>query len=241
MASVSEHYESHLALHYSWLFGDFATKCRENDEFFHSHDIKPVSSGVAVDLGCGPGFQSIPLAEIGFEVISIDVSEKLLDELNSKKSGLPITTVKDDVLNFENHCPDNIELCICMGDTLTHLVSTQDVRGLIERVYRSLSPGGLFVLTFRDYTTELLELDRFIPVNSDESKLFTCFLEYEKETVNVYDIVYEKEQGKWHLKKSFYRKLRISLDLVVETLEEDGFFCVHSGIDKGMITIIARK
>ncbi len=39
---------------------------------------------------------------------------------------------------------------------------------------------------------ELTELDRFIPVKSDGSKIFTCFLEYEKETVKVHDIIYER-------------------------------------------------
>ena len=97
------------------------------------------------------------------------------------------------------------------------------------------------MLAFRDYTLELQELDRFIPVNSDESKLFTCFLKYEKEAVNVYDIVYEKEQGKWRLKKSFYRKLQISLGWALEALKKEGFVLVHSGINKGMIAVIVEK
>ena len=56
----------------------------------------------------------------------------------------------------------------------------------------------LSLITFRDLSSELTELDRLIPVRSDENTIFTCFLEYELETVKVHDIVYNRNQGKWN-------------------------------------------
>ena len=44
--------------------------------------ITPARSGRAVDLGAGCGFQSIPLARLGFAVTAIDIDRKLLDELH---------------------------------------------------------------------------------------------------------------------------------------------------------------
>ena len=71
MATMVEHYETHLAAHYSWLLGGLDRKCRENKAFFFLHDIQPLVDGRAVDLGCGSGFQAIPLAELGFEVVEV--------------------------------------------------------------------------------------------------------------------------------------------------------------------------
>jgi hypothetical protein len=52
-----------------------------------------------------------------------------------------------------------------MGDTLTHLESTASVQGLFSEIGCTLTPGGVFVATFRDYASKTLEgLDRFIPV-----------------------------------------------------------------------------
>ena len=48
--------------------------------------VQKGSKGIAIDLGAGCGFQSIPLARLGFTVTAIDLDEKLLDELQ-KNSG----------------------------------------------------------------------------------------------------------------------------------------------------------
>lgn len=88
---------------------------------------------------------------------------------------------------------------------------------------------------------ELTELDRFIPVKSDGSKIFTCFLEYEKETVKVHDIIYERIENEWNLKKSFYQKTRVPFDWAKEELEKEGFVIEFANNDKGLIMIIAKR
>lgn len=241
MTTVAEHYENLLAAHYSWLFGDFGAKVDANRRFFVSRRIQPEKSGIAVDLGAGPGFQSIPLAEAGFKVLAVDLSRKLLNELHDKMGALPITAIHDDMLNFAAHCEAPVELCVCMGDTLPHLENFDQVRLLFKEVYRFLEAGGRFVLTFRDLTCELTGLDRFIPVQNDADTIFTCFLEYEEDCVKVHDLVYTRNQDRWELRKSCYRKLRISIDWVVERLKETGFSIDLSGNINGMITIIAGK
>ncbi len=81
MPSVTEHYANILADHYSWLFGGFGEKAEENRQFFATQGISPHRNGVALDLGCGSGFQSIPLAQLGFRVLALDLSPTLLAEL----------------------------------------------------------------------------------------------------------------------------------------------------------------
>jgi SAM-dependent methyltransferase len=241
MASVKEHYDSLLASCYSWMCGGSDLKLKENRAFFRDHGIRPVLSAAAVDLGSGAGFQTIPLAEAGFEVTAIDVSSKLLAQLNKAAGKLPIRTVQADLLNFTEYSPEKIELIVCMGDTLTHLKVLADVKELIHRVYGALAQGGLLILGFRDMTVELTQLDRFIPVRSDSKRIFTCFLEYEKTHVKVHDIVYEKTDDQWKMKNSYFRKLRISSQWVREHLSKAGFQVEEVDTANGMITIFARK
>ncbi len=105
----------------------------------------------------------------------------------------------------------------------------------------SLEEGGRFIITFRDLSFELSELDRFIPVKSDDDTIFTCFLEYEPETVKVHDLVYRKINGSWCLNKSYYRKLRLSKKWIEEQLSAVGFTRIESTVDKGFVTVIAVK
>lgn len=241
MSKVSEHYEKLLARYYSWMFGDFNGRVKDNRRFFELYDIVPHGAGRAIDLGAGPGFQSIALAQLGFTVIAIDLSRELLEELRSKKDTLPITTVQDDMLNFRMHCPDPAHVIVCMGDTLPHLESLDRVAKVFELVYGALGKSGKFVMTFRDLTPELKGLDRFIPVRSDENTVFTCFLEYEPSYVQVHDLVYERTGDAWQFRKSSYPKLRIPLAWAVERLEATGFKMKSTDTGKGMITLIAEK
>jgi hypothetical protein len=128
-----------------------------------------------------------------------------------------------------------------MTDTIVHLESQARVTLLFEKVFASLEDKGKFIMTLRDLSTELSELDRFIPVKSDENIIFTCFLEYEPNTVKVHDFVYKKDNDSWKLNKSFYRKLRLSKQWIDKQLEAIGFSEIESSIDKGLITAIVTK
>lgn len=241
MATVKEHYENHLAKHYSWMSGGFAKILEENRKFFKDHNVWSRGSGVAVDLGAGSGFQSIPLAELGYQVIAIDLSNHLLAELKENAEDLSIEIINDDLLSFTKHCPDAVELVVCMGDTLTHLNTHQNIRQLLRRVYSALEIGGQVILTFRDLTSGLKGLDRFIPVRNDANTIFTCFLEYEKDYVKVHDIIYEQKHNQWELKKSVFNKIRISPQWAREILQDFGFKLETYDIHNGVVCIIAHK
>lgn len=241
MAGVCEHYENHLARYYAWISGGVDEKIEENRKFFADHDIQPIRSGLAFDLGAGCGFQSVPLAQLGFRVVALDLSHKMLAQLRKTAKNLPIETICDDLSNFTNYKSGNIELMVCMGDTLTHLDAFKKVQALLDTVFSSLETGGCLILSFRNLTQELAELDRFIPVKSNETTIFTCFLEFEKDSVKVHDIIYEKNNAQWVLKKSVFQKLRISPDWTQKYLQKIGFAIEFYDEQNGLIFIIARK
>ena len=190
MNTAKDHYDRQLATVYSWMSGTPAAAFNRNCNFFHQLGIDSLSPGLAIDLGAGSGFQSIPLAELGFSVVAIDFCESLLAELRASAANLPIRTAGDDILNFAKYVEAQAQLIVCMGDTLTHLDSLKSVESLLLNVASTLAIKGKLILTFRDYVSvEPRGTQRFIPVRSDESTILTCFLEYHQDIVEVYDLV----------------------------------------------------
>ncbi|MBI4649789.1 methyltransferase domain-containing protein, partial [Candidatus Desantisbacteria bacterium] len=115
---IKEHYDGHLANYYTWIYGGFEKKAEDNKIFFSLHDIKPTTSKIVIDLGAGSGFQSIPLLDLGFEVISVDISQKLLKELRSRTiNNTKLSIIESDILEFKSYNNRRPELIICMGDT----------------------------------------------------------------------------------------------------------------------------
>lgn len=240
MSTAKEHYSELLADVYSWMSGDFRERVNQTKEFFIKNNIKPSSTKLAIDLGSGHGIQSAALAEIGFEVTAVDFSEKLLNELK-QNTGNRVKSINGDITEFNYPGEIKPELIVCMGDTLTHLSSINDVTKLIVNAGENLEKKGKLVISYRDLTAEVTGTSRFIPVKSDDSRILTCFLEYFDTYVNVNDILHERINDKWEMKVSSYQKLKLPVKTVEELLQGYGLKVILSTVVQRMNYIIAEK
>jgi SAM-dependent methyltransferase len=242
LKSVRKHYDEFLAPVYSWILGDFENAYRANGEFFAGLGLSPEQGDLAVDLGCGPGCQSLPLAEMGFQVVALDFCQDLLDELKSRSGELRIHTVCDDLTEFGNYIDEPPALIVCMGDTLVHLPDESAVETVINRVTSALMPGGTFVYSIRDYVSaEPSGADRFVPIRADDRQIFTCFLDYRDDIVHVHDLLYRKEDGAWRLHVSDYLKLRLDTAAINLHLQANGLEIRQQMTVRGMIYVVAGK
>jgi hypothetical protein len=112
---------------------------------------------------------------------------------------------------------------------------------LFSEVCEALRQGGRFVLTWRDLSSELQGVDRFIPVRNTADKIMTCFLDYQPGLVVVHDLVHTREGGSWKLAKSCYPKLRLTVDDVRRELAQAGFDIYAVDNVRGMSILAAQK
>ncbi len=242
MASVSEHYDRHLGPVYTWMIGDPDAAMKRNLEELRQLGVTPGVTGVALDLGAGPGLHAVPLARLGFSVLAFDNCGALVEELRLRSEGLSIQPIQADLQAFRGHHPGSADVVLCMGDTLTHLPSLPAVEALLSDIAAALSSPGIFVTTFRDYTSPpLAASDRFILVRADEHRILTCFLEYGDEVVTVSDLLHERMGEGWRLSVSSYPKLRIAPDWVGERLAALGLAVRIDRLERGMVRVVARR
>ncbi|MEU4327308.1 class I SAM-dependent methyltransferase [Nonomuraea dietziae] len=219
MTEAADHYDRLLARHYTWMLGgDLAALAAEQADLLRSVGVvSTAAAATAVDLGCGPGNQSLALARLGFStVLAVDTSKALLDELTATAGGDPaIRTVQADIRTVLPHIarPGTADVIVCMGDTLTHLPSKDDVTALLGDIADALVKDGQLVITYRDLTRPLAGADRFILVRGTADQLLTCFLEYgDDDTVLVHDVLCTRTGDTWSQQVSSYPKLRIGAD-----------------------------
>jgi SAM-dependent methyltransferase len=240
--AVKYHYDHLLGRVYSWIIGDFEAAYRSNTELFSTLGIHSADGAVAIDLGCGPGNQSVPLAEAGFNVTAIDFCDDLLAELERRAGDLPIRVVNDDIRKFAAHVSAAPQLIVCMGDTLVHLPNSDSARTLVSGVVAALCPGGIFIVSLRDYSGPPPKgVDRFVPVRSSDDRIFTCFLEFLGETIDVHDVLHTRENGTWRLQVSRYTKLCLDFRRVVDWLRDEGMEVDPHFAHQGMIVLRAVK
>jgi 2-polyprenyl-3-methyl-5-hydroxy-6-metoxy-1,4-benzoquinol methylase len=90
MAGAQAHYDQLLGPIYPWMAGGWENALARNRALLDSLGLASWPRGVAVDLGCGSGFQAVPLADAGFNVIALGLCESLLAELRGHTGPRPI-------------------------------------------------------------------------------------------------------------------------------------------------------
>ena len=242
MQTVRTHYDDFLGSVYSWILGDFETAQQKYRALFASLGMSNVDGEIAVDLGSGPGCQSLPLAELGYNVLDIDFCQDLIDELGQHAGDLPIRTVCDDLTAFRSHMTEPADLIVCMGDTLVHLPDLDTVDSVIRDVCESLKTGGTFIYAIRDYFDAVPQgAERFIPIRADDDRIFVCFLDYNDDAVHVHDILHRKIDGEWQTTISDYQKLRLDSQRIDSLLAEGGVRVLSKTFAHGMIVGVAAR
>ena len=125
--------------------------------------------GPILELACGTGRIAIPLVREGFEVTGIDLAESMLEqgERNSETEGLDMEWVKADMRYFS--LGKTFPLIICPSQSISRMLTIEDLEKCLSRVKGHLAPGGLFIMELYNPSMEIL--------NRGEGKRST-FLEY---------------------------------------------------------------
>jgi SAM-dependent methyltransferase len=238
---VQKHYDTFLAEIYAGISGGPDEQVRKNKNFFAIRGITPGKNYAAIDLGSGSGFQSVPLAQLGYSVTAVDFCQRLLDGLHENAGAYPIDLIRGDIRNYSLWSGRHPSLIVCMGDTLTHLSSLTEAEDLIRQCSSELDPGGRLVVTLRDYSREPKGEVLVVPVVRKEGRIFLCRLEYHMNTLTVQDILYSRKRGIWQRSVGSYEKIRIAPGSLTRMLTGAGFTIGYSSVDNGMISVIALK
>src|SRR5207245_2618721 len=102
-----------------------------------------------LDAPCGFGRHSIELARRGFQVTGVDFSETELDRARkaATEAGVPLRLVCQDIRDME--FPGEFDLAVNLFSSIGYFSDDED-RLVIDRFWRALKPGGVFVLDTRN-------------------------------------------------------------------------------------------
>ena len=104
-----------------------------------------LSPRTAADLACGTGSATRILAQRGYRVTAVDLSESMLTEAMDKCSDLEVlpTFVHQNLAELQ--LPRAVDLAVCFLDSLDYILDPNDCAAAIRQTYRALNPGGIFI------------------------------------------------------------------------------------------------
>lgn len=104
-----------------------------------------VTGKVIVDLACGTGNTTIPLAAKGYTLYGVDLAPAMLDKARekAKAQNLQVKFLQQDMRELA--IPEQANIITCYHDGLNYILSLEDLKQVFARVKENLYPGGVFI------------------------------------------------------------------------------------------------
>jgi SAM-dependent methyltransferase len=102
-------------------------------------------AGAVLELACGTGQLTIPLALLGLPTVGLDQSSAMLGVARERASvaGASVAFVQGDMRDFA--LGRNFDFIFVARNSLLHLLSTTDLLAALTAVRNHLTPDGIFV------------------------------------------------------------------------------------------------
>jgi SAM-dependent methyltransferase len=142
------------------------------------------AGGATLELGVGTGRLAIPLARRGVEVVGVDNSQEMLDQLIAKPDGGLVETRLDDML--ETDLSRRFSLVFLAFSTLFLLPDQELQLRCFETAARHLMPGGAFVVECFVHDTGRWTRDQEVTVvEVDDDRIAVRFAVHDRATQTI--------------------------------------------------------
>ena len=123
-----------------------------------------------LDVACGSGGYSKSLSDMGYFVTAIDLDEKMVQSLKEKDDKINARVLN--MLNIDE-LNQTFDLIFCIGNSLVHLNSLDEIRVFIQSCKKNLEYNGKLIMQIVNYDRILAKNIKELPTIKNEEKDLT--------------------------------------------------------------------
>ena len=210
---------------------------------FLERKLQAVGAHRVLDTACGTGMHAIALAERGYEVVGSDASEGMIEQAqdNAAQAGVDVRFA---VAGF-GHLAESLisasspatigggfDAILCLGNSLPHVLTPEDLTVTVEDFAACLRPGGLLLIQNRNFEPVLARRDRWMPPQTykqgNREWLFLRFYDFEPDGLLTFSVVQlQREKGEpWSQQVTSTRLRPLTVEELRQALVGAGFEAV---------------
>ncbi len=165
-----------------------------------------------LEIACGTGRVTIPLAESGFDVTGVDLIETMLEEAKRKAAvkNVDIEWVRADARNFD--LGRKFRTIFIPFNSIAHFKTRKDIEGLFRSVKNHLSEGGRFIIDYFNPDLKILTREpsgRYL--NTEFTDDEGCRVEITEN--NLYDTADQINRIKWYYRIEGEEEFSVDLNM----------------------------
>lgn len=158
-----------------------------------------------LDVACGSGRHAVAFAQWGLRVAGADISPAMIALARQHAADMGVE-VRFEVAGFGDlaeHFPQPFDALVCLGNSLVHILSDEEMATTLRAFRHRLRPGGLLVLHNLNYDRRWREKPRFFAPNSGtiggREVLIWRFADYGERLITFHTALFTKQDGGWQV------------------------------------------
>jgi SAM-dependent methyltransferase len=182
-----------------------------------------------LDCSCGIGTQAVGLARLGYRVTGTDISRREIERARreAQRLGAEATFAVADFRDLSG-IGGRFDVVISCDNAVPHLLDPADVPRALAQMHSKLRPGGLLVITLRDFDRALLEKPPIAPpviAAGPPRRILLRLHDWDSDQpcYTVRFLVLTERNGGWHLAEHTTRYRAITRDELTTAAAVAGF------------------
>ena len=157
----------------------------ESEKVIFENILKSYPAQTALDVGCGSGFHTILLSQLGLTVTGLDNSSSMLKlaEINSKKYEVNSSFRQGDFLILDSYLQDSFDAVFCLGNSFVHLLTAEDQIKSLLNFRQYLKKGGYLCLQIVNYDKILKNKQNILAVRTINNQKITRLYTFKEKTI----------------------------------------------------------
>lgn len=179
-----------------------------------------------LDLACGTGTMTVLLAQAGYEMIGVDLSEDMLAEAAQKTvpEGVTVPIYLNQSME-ELDLYGTVEAAVCCLDSLNYITDVRALRRTLRRLHLFVAPGGVFLFDINT-PRKLQGLDGQVFLDETEDVYCVWRTEFDRRSrICTYgmDLFQRTEGNRWRRSAEEHRQRAWEVAELTALLKEAGF------------------
>ena len=172
---------------------------------FIERQLEAVQARRVLDAACGTGQHAIALAGRGYELAGADLSARMIERAQSHATAAR-AKVRWQAAGFgelRSQVGDGFDALLCLGNSLPHVLTADDLRMTLSDFAACLRPGGLLLIQNRNFDRVLAGRERWMQSQShregQQEWLFLRFYDFQPQGTLLFTVVtlHRDGAGEW--------------------------------------------
>ncbi len=230
MIDISESPVEEISEFYDNLSVDYDMMTNFDKRFVHERPFFTLLTqryGIttALDAGSGTGFHSLLLGQLGVRMTALDVSSKMLDRLkiHARDRHIHIDVVESGFQHLPRELKNNFDAVLCMGNSLSHLLSEKDLHRSLKNFSAVLHPDGALIIQILNYDRILANRERVQSVKESANTTFVRFYDFHNNFIVFNILRLKKVDGRITETLHSVRLRPLVKNTLMRAVQESGF------------------